>query len=129
MISSSQKGVCYLLDREFAKPLAEKIFDSFGRHFESGEIILGYASPSARAHYQNAIKTLLISSERISLVKSGNISEKLFLFLLDRTGASGGAYFTGANKKTVCIKFFGKNASPFKQSDLKKISKRIKKNA
>jgi len=129
MISSPQKGICYLIDKEFAKPLAEKLFDSLGRHFGEGEIILGYANPSARHHYQNAIKTLLAASEKVSLVKSGNISEKLFAFLLDRTGAAGGAYFTSANKKSVCIKFFGKNAKPLRQSELKKLSDRIKKNA
>ncbi len=128
MKSSSQKGVCYLLEKEFAKPLAERIFDSLGRHFGEGEIILGYASPSARHHYQNAIKTLLAASEKVTLVKSGNISEKLFSFLLERTGATGGVYFTSANKKSVCIKFFGENAKPIHQSELKKIGRVIKRN-
>ena len=128
MKANSQKGICYLLEKEFAKPLAERIFDSFGRHFEDGEIILGYANSSARYHYQNAIKTLLSASEKISLVKSGNISEKLFSFLLERTGATGGAYFVSANKKSVCIKFFGKNARILNQAELKKIGKVTKRN-
>lgn len=128
MKAHPQKGVCYLLEKEFAKPLAGKIFDSLGRHFDEGEIILGYANPSARHHYQNAIKTLLASSEKISLVKSGSISEKLFSFLLERTGATGGVYFTGANKRSVCIKFFGENAKPLNQAELKKIGGVTKRN-
>lgn len=123
-----QKGICYLLEKEFAKPLAARIFDSLGRHFGEGEIILGYASQSARHHYQDAIKTLLAASEKVSLIKLGKISEKLFSFLLERTGSTGGAYFTSANKKNVCIKFFGKNAKPLSQSALQKIGKVTKRN-
>ncbi len=129
MKAHPQKGICYLLEKEFAKPLAERIFDSLGRHFGAGEIILGYSDSSSRSHYQTAIESLLASNEKISLVKSGIISEKLFAFLLERTGATGGVYFTGADKKNVCIKFFGKNARPLNQSELAKIGKVIKKNA
>lgn len=118
----------YDIRGKYPKEINEKdveiISGTLGKHFRSGEVVVGHdARKSSNKLYKSVIRGLEKENSKLTLIKVGLITTPLLYFLVNRVGAKGGVMVTASHnpKEYNGLKVVGRDAEPISGKDIWKL--------